>query len=1445
MLGTSKSIWGFVPTSVPGCTLWLDGADNNSMNSTSAVTQWNDKSGNSNNVTGTGTWSGGTMVFNGTTNAFSNTAFVFPVSAYSMFAVYSNTTAPASLAYMNAVYGSNGYPMLGTYDTGKFVTARSVVANTGALSNVGWAARIASASTTSSDIGFGIATDLEGSVFVIGYYGPGVPTVYNQGASGTSNVTLLATGGDDIFIAKYSSAGAVLWASRISSTGSDRGFGVATDSLGNVLVIGQYAAALTVYNQGASGTSNVTLPFAGVYDCFVAKYLPDGSVSWAARISGTGTDIGQGIATDSSGNVLVTGYYDAAVTFYNQGASGTSNVTLPFAGVSDCFVAKYNSIGDVQWAARIAGTGTDIGQGIATDSSGNVLVTGYYDAAVTFYNQGASGTSNVTLPFAGVYDCFVAKYLPDGSVSWAARISGTGTDIGQGIATDSSGNVLVTGYYDAAVTFYNQGASGTSNVTLPFAGVSDCFVAKYNSIGDVQWAARIAGTGGDQGNRIATDMSGNVLVTGQYNAAVTIYNQGSNGTGAVTLPFTSGDSFVAKYLPDGSVSWAARISGSGTDISRGIASDQFGNVLVTGQYNAAVTLYNRDGSTGATLTHVGNNDVFIAKYDKDGFITKAPTPANSNVLVDATYASSAMSAFINGTSAPAIFGTTLAATGVFVGGPSNFFNGTISEVLIYNNTLTATQRQAVEGYLAYKWRIQSNLPTTQLYYSRPPFNRVFTPTDIATCSVWMDGGDNSTMNSTTTVTTWNDKSGNARHMTGSGTWSGSNMVFNGSTNAFSNTGYVFPISAYSLFAVYSNTTAPAAAAYMNVMYGANGFPMLGTYDVGKSVTARSVVANTGALSVTAGWAARGSAASSQGNGVATDLSKNVFIVGVWPGSSIFTLSNTDGTPGVTFAAGGGGAASIGFLAKYSSIGKVIWAARFGDGSGVMRAQAVATDSSGSVFVGGLHGTTFVLSNATNIGGTYGSLVATNDCVFIAKYSSSGTVLWAASILINAAAQIRGVATDSTGSVFITGLYGATATLSNATSIGGTYSSTLLLSAGASCNAFVAKYSSTGTVLWAAALTATAVIGWGIAVDLNGNAFVSGSYNSTMTLSNATTVGGTYSSTLTFTGVNTNNFLAKYSPTGTVIWAAAVTGSIGTSNQVAVDSTGNPFICGYYGSGATITLRNATTIGGTYTPALPAASGYDIFVVKFSSNGSVLWAAQIGGTGTDTGYAIATDPSGNVFVTGNYNTDALTVFNSTAIGGSYSPTLAYAGGSGNDAFVAKYSSTGTASWGVRVVGSTGFDSGFGIATDTDGNCFVTGYFAGTFTVGVTRGSGTSFSNPAGTYLVKYAPDGSFLAPVPANSNVLVDATYLPSTMSPFANGTAANTLAGTTLATTGLYLGGPSNYFNGSLSELIIYASTLTSGQRQAVEGYLAAKWGLRASLISTQPFKVIPPATSV
>ena len=384
-----------------------------------------------------------------------------------------------------------------------------------------WAAQIAG---TSTDQGNAVATDSSGNVFVTGYYGAALTLSNATTVGGAYGNTLANTGSLDVFLAKYSSTGTVLWAARIAGTTTsfDVGYGVATDSSGNVFVTGYYQAALTLYN--SSGVSNASLAFTGGQDAFIAKYDSNGAVSWAARIAGTTTsfDVGYGVATDSSGNVFVTGQYEAALTLYNS--SGVSNAALAFTGGQDVFLAKYSSTGSVLWAARIAGTTTssDIGFGVATDSSGNVFVTGQYGAALTLYN--AAGVSNAALAFTGGIDVFLAKYSSTGTVVWAAQIAGGGNDRAYGIATDSSGNVFVTGNYTDTLTLYNS--SGVSNAALAFTGGTDVFLAKYSSTGTVVWAAQITGTttSVDIGQAVATDSNGNVVVTGYYNAALSLYN---------------------------------------------------------------------------------------------------------------------------------------------------------------------------------------------------------------------------------------------------------------------------------------------------------------------------------------------------------------------------------------------------------------------------------------------------------------------------------------------------------------------------------------------------------------------------------------------------------------------------------------------------------------------------------------------------------------------------------------------------------------------------------------------------------------------------------------------------------------------------------------------------------------------------------------------------------
>ncbi|MDB4346063.1 SBBP repeat-containing protein [bacterium] len=450
---------------------------------------------------------------------------------------------------------------------------------------VSWATSIGG---TGTDSGEGIATDSGGNVYVIGQY---------SGSVTIGSTTLPDTGSSDAFVAKYDTSGTVQWATSIGGGGSDYGHGIATDSNGNVYVIGRYNGSVTIGSTTLNGT--------GVSDVFVAKYDTSGTVQWATSIGGTSTDYGFGIATDSSGNVYVIGRYTGNVTIGSTTLDGTGN--------GDVFVAKYDTSGTDQWARSIGGTGPDYGYGIATDSSGNVFVTGRYrGGTITF-------APDTTLTNAGPFtdDAFVAKYDTSGTFQWARGFGGWDSDNGYGIATDSSGNVYVTGGFTGSVTI--------GSITLTGWDFENAFVAKYDTSGTVQWAKGISGQFTTaRGYGIATDSDGNVYVTGYY------YTTATFAPGTTLTSAGSTDAFVAKYDTSGTVQWATSIGGTGTDYGYGIATDSGGNVYVTGQYSGSVTI----GST--TLPDTGSNDAFVAKYSPSKYlhINKGLEVGTANLYVD-------------------------------------------------------------------------------------------------------------------------------------------------------------------------------------------------------------------------------------------------------------------------------------------------------------------------------------------------------------------------------------------------------------------------------------------------------------------------------------------------------------------------------------------------------------------------------------------------------------------------------------------------------------------------------------------------------------------------------------------------------------------------------------------------------------------------------------------
>ncbi|MFA5781679.1 MAG: SBBP repeat-containing protein [Bacteroidales bacterium] len=346
------------------------------------------------------------------------------------------------------------------------------------------------------DQGNSITTDGFGNAYLTGGF--------KSSAITFGSATLTNAGNYDVFIAKYDPSGNVLWAQRAGGSGDDWGYSITTDSLGNVYLTGMFKSSTITF-----GSTTLTNAGSNTRDIFIVKYDPSGNVLWAQNAGGSNDDSGNSISADSLGNVYLTGNFKSSVITF--GSTTLTNDTTN--GTPDMFFVKYNANGNVLWAQRAGGTGGDDGNSISTDSYGNIYLTGYFQSSAIIFGS-------YTLTNTGSYDVFIAKYDPSGNVLWAKSAVGSGMDFSTSITTDSFDNVYLTGWFvSSTITFGSDTLTNAGGGVYPY----DIFIAKYDSSGNVLWAQRAGGTGSDAGNSISTDSYGNIYLTGYFNSSAIIF----------------------------------------------------------------------------------------------------------------------------------------------------------------------------------------------------------------------------------------------------------------------------------------------------------------------------------------------------------------------------------------------------------------------------------------------------------------------------------------------------------------------------------------------------------------------------------------------------------------------------------------------------------------------------------------------------------------------------------------------------------------------------------------------------------------------------------------------------------------------------------------------------------------------------------------------------------
>jgi len=446
----------------------------------------------------------------------------------------------------------------------------------------------------------------------------------------------------------------------------------------------------------------------------------------------------------------------------------------------------------------------------------------------------------------------------------------------------------------------------------------------------------------------------------------------------------------------------------------------------------------------------------------------------------------------------------------------------------------------------------------------------------------------------------------------------------------------------------------------------------------------------------------GSTADDYGYGIATGAYSNVYITGKF-------VNTADFDPGADTANLISNGSDDIFFAKYDSSGSYVWAKSIGSASSADGGWDITTDVFGNIYITGFFNDTADFDPGP---GTANLISTAGYDIFIAKYDSSGSYLWAKSIAGSGGFGYS-IATDAYSNVYITGRFVNTADFdpdtgtANLTSIG-------------IYDIFFAKYDSLGNYLWANSIgSGTADAGNCIDIDTLGNVYITGYWGGTADFDPG--VG-----TVNLTPVGSYDiFFAKYDPSGNYLWAKGIGSTLWDQGQgIHIGILGNIYITGYYEG----TADFDPGAGNAY---LTPGNNKDIFFAKYDSNGNYIFAKSSSSTSSNNGgNSITTDDDGNVYITG-YFKDSVDFDPSTD-----TASLTTAGSFVTDIFFAKYDSSGNYLWAKSIEGAS-VGVGYSISLDGVNNIYVAGVFKATTDFDPGTGSATLTSNGGyDIFLAKY-------------------------------------------------------------------------------------------------------------
>jgi len=385
---------------------------------------------------------------------------------------------------------------------------------------------------------------------------------------------------NDIYLAKYSSAGTFVWAYQVS-TGAHNEFSRAISVYGNdILMVGDFKTEITF-----NGTQTV-IATGSSQDVFAAKIDQAGgtpSTDWYKHFP-TAVDNGKllSVHITASDDVYIGGYFEDKIYYDTD-----SCVSI---GSTDIVLFKLDTDGNVLWVRQGGGTALDQINTVLCDQYENVYFTGYFSTTANFDVSSKGAYDSSPLVSKGSYDILLGKYNKTGDLQFVVGNGDTSTDNAYGLSLYQN-YVVFSGYYSGTLIVNND--TLTSNL-----GNNDTGFLMYDIDGNPIEAHGMTGVLDDRGLSVIFDNSGSSFVTGYFQSDTLYVGSQILVNATDDLSPKRKDVFIAKYDPPFSATFTKIQNLSCYD-------DNSGELIVTPYFGTYPYTYEWTGSTSTDSTATG------------------------------------------------------------------------------------------------------------------------------------------------------------------------------------------------------------------------------------------------------------------------------------------------------------------------------------------------------------------------------------------------------------------------------------------------------------------------------------------------------------------------------------------------------------------------------------------------------------------------------------------------------------------------------------------------------------------------------------------------------------------------------------------------------------------------------------------------------------------------